>query len=100
MAPAYAGEPEVLKLRRHLFEPVEVTLDQIKTAQEVSRHCEAVHAARVGTYVTTKHRGEVTLAGVRGVAVADLLDRLGADSQRAEEVSRLFLPDPGIRLAG
>jgi hypothetical protein len=36
----------------------------------------------------------ITLAGVRGVAVADLIRRLGADSQLDDEVSLLFLPAP------
>jgi hypothetical protein len=36
---------------------------------------------------------DVTLAGVRGVAVADLITRLGADSQREADVSALFLPE-------
>jgi hypothetical protein len=128
LAPAYAGEPEVLKLRRHLFEPVEVTLDHpgvrmskplerqyqaalevvvededalqrfaqspgwAKTAPEISRYCEAVHAARVERCVTTKINGTPTLAGIRGVAVADVITRLGADSQKSPEVSSLFLP--------
>jgi hypothetical protein len=36
-----------------------------------------------------------TLAGVRGVAVADIIGRLGALSQRDPAVSSLFLPAPG-----
>jgi pimeloyl-ACP methyl ester carboxylesterase len=48
-------------------------------------HCAAAHAARVDRCVTTKDRGAITLARVRGVAVADLIRRLGADSQREAE---------------
>jgi hypothetical protein len=129
LEPAYAGSPEVLKLRRHLFEPLEATLDhpgvvlfkppelQYQAALEVvladedaltrfavspaftataaglAAHCEGVHAARVDRCIATKDRGAITLAGVRGVAVADLIRRLGADSQRDAEVSALFLPE-------
>jgi hypothetical protein len=49
-------------------------------------------AARVDRCITTKYHGEITLAGVRGVAVADLIRRLGAESQRADEVSRPSCP--------
>jgi hypothetical protein len=131
LEPAYAGSPEILKLRRHLFEELEPTLDhpgvvlfkpperQYQAALEVvvaddsaltrfaaspaftgtagslTAHCEAVHAARVDRCITTKDRGAITLAGVRGVAIADLIRRLGADSQREAAVSALFLPDVG-----
>jgi hypothetical protein len=134
LEPAYAGSPEILKLRRHLFEPLEPTLDhpgvvlfkpperQYQAALEVvvaddgaltrfaaspaftgtadglTAHCEAVHAARVDRCITTKDRGAITLAGVRGVAIADLIRRLGADSQREAAVSALFLPDVGSLL--
>ena len=129
LEPAWAGSPEVLKLRRHLFEPLEATLDhpgvvlykppelQYQAAVEVvvadedalarfaaspaftgtadglAAHCEAVHAARVDRCIATKDRGAITLAGVRGVAVADLIRRLEADSQRDASVSALFLPE-------
>jgi hypothetical protein len=129
LEPAYAGSPEILKLRRHLFEPLEATLDhpgvvlskppelQYQAALEVvvadesalarfaaspaftgtadglAAHCEGVHAARVDRCIATKDRGAITLAGVRGVAVADLIRRLGADSQREAAVSALFLPE-------
>jgi hypothetical protein len=129
LEPAYAGSPEVLKLRRHLFEPLEATLDhpgvvlfkppelQYQAAVEVvvadedalgrfvaspafsgtagglTTYCEGVHAARVDRCITTKYEGAITLAGVRGVAVADLIGRLGADSQCEAGVSSLFLPD-------
>ncbi|HEX8860935.1 MAG TPA: hypothetical protein VGC06_17950 [Actinomycetes bacterium] len=129
LAPAYAQSPEVLKLRRHLFEEVEVTLDHpgvvmskplerqyqaalevvvadqegldrfaaspawTDTVDDLAAHCEAVHAARVDRCITTKYQGAITLAGVRGVAVADIIGRLGAQSQRAAAVSALFLPD-------
>jgi hypothetical protein len=130
LAPGYARSAEVLKLRRHLFEEVEVTLDhpgvimskplglQYQAALEVvvadedalarfaaspawtqttaglAAHCTAVHAARVERCITTKYRGVVTLAGVRGVAVADVIRRVGAKSQLAPAVSALFLSEP------
>ena len=64
-----------------------------ETADGLAAHCEAVHAARVDRCITTKDRGAITLAGVRGVAVADIIGRLGARSQRETAVSALFLPD-------
>ena len=130
LAPAWAASPDVLKLRRHLFEEVEPTLDHpgvrmskpldrqyqaalevvvadagalarlaaspvwSQTAGPVAAYCSAVHAARVSRCITTKYRGEITLAGVRGVAVADIIRRLGAGSQLDDEVSSLFLPTP------
>jgi hypothetical protein len=130
LAPAWAASPDVLKIRRHLFEEVEPTLDHpgvrmskpldrqyqaalevvladpdalgrfvaspvwAQTAGAVAAYCSAVHAARVSRCITTKYQGEITLAGVRGVAVADIIRRLGADSQLDDEVSSLFLPAP------
>jgi hypothetical protein len=130
LAPAWAAAPEVLKLRRHLFEEVEVTLDHPgvrmskpldrqyqaalevvladgdalarfaaspvwrQTAAEIAAHCSAVHAARVSRCITTKYQGTITLAGVRGVAVADIIRQFRADSQLDDEVSALFLPAP------
>ena len=130
LAPVWAGSAEVVKLRRHLFEEVEVTLDhpgvrmsrplhrQYQAALEVvvpdsgrldrfaaspawsqvaaavGEHCAAVHAVRVNRCITTKYQGAITLAGVRGVAVADVIRRLGASSQLDDEVSALFLPEP------
>jgi hypothetical protein len=127
LVPAWAGSAEVLKLRRHLFEEVEVTLDhpgvvmskpldlQYQAAVEVvvadesalarfaaspawtqtsaglAAHCGAVHAARVDRCITTKYRGAITLAGVRGVAVADAIRRAAAKSQLAPAVCALFL---------
>jgi hypothetical protein len=55
-------------------------------------HCAAVHAARVDRCVTTKYLGAITPVGVRGVAVADVIRRVGAKSQLAPEVSALFQP--------
>jgi len=63
-----------------------------QTADGVIGHCAAVHAARVERCITTKYRGAITLAGVRGVAVADVIRRVGAKSQLAPEVSALFQP--------
>jgi hypothetical protein len=130
LAPAWAASEEVLKLRRHLFEEVEVSLDhpgvrmsrpldrQYQAALEVvladeasldrfatspawtervagvTAHCSAVHAARDNRCITTKYQGTITLAGVRGVAVADVIRRLDAASQLDDEVSALFLPEP------
>jgi hypothetical protein len=130
LAPAWAAAPEVGKLRRHLFEEVEVTLDHpgvrmsrpldrqyqaalevvmaeatsldrfaaspawSTIAEDVTAHCAAVHAARVNRCITTKYQGTITLAGVRGVAVADVIRRLRASSQLDDEVSALFLPAP------
>jgi hypothetical protein len=48
--------------------------------------------------MSAKDRGAITLAGVRGVAIADLIRRLGADSQREAAVSALFLPEVGSLL--
>lgn len=124
-----AAHPDVLKLRRHLFEPLDLTLDhpgvtmtkpielqyqaaiELVTADHaaldrlvgssawteataaVSRRCSAFHAARVTRCITTKHDGAITLAGARGVLVADLLRDLHADSQLDDAVTELFLPD-------
>jgi len=63
-------------------------------AADVAAHCAAVHAARVNRCITTKYQGTITLAGVRGVAVADVIRRLRASSQLDDEVSALFLPAP------
>jgi len=129
LAPALAAVPSVLKVKRHLFEPLDVTLDhpgvlmtrplsdQYQAAIEVVfgdaaalaafaasalwtdlsagivANCVAVHAAPVFRCITTKHNGEITLAGVRGVAVADTIKRLGAKSQTEDDVSELFVND-------
>ena len=66
----------------------------LPVAGAVGSHCEAVHAVRVNRCIVTKYQGAITLAGVRGVAVADVIRRLGASSQLEDEVSALFLPDP------
>ncbi len=128
LVPAYAGAPQILKLRRHLFEEVELTLDHPgvamfkpverqyqaalevvvadeaaladfaaspawnEVADELVTRCEAVHGVRVKRCITTKYDGSITLAGVRGIAVADVVRRVGADSQRDPGVSSLFLP--------
>ena len=63
-----------------------------QTADGVTARCSAVHAARVERCITTKYRGAITLAGVRGVAVADVIRRVGAESQLAPGVSALFQP--------
>jgi hypothetical protein len=63
-----------------------------QTAEALAAHCAAVHAARVERCITTKYNGAITLAGVRGVAVADVIKRVGATSQLDPEVSALFQP--------
>jgi EthD domain len=128
LVPGLAASDEVLKLRRHLFEELDITLDHPgvtmtkpmerqyqamvevvvgdeaafarfvdseayrSVAAELARMCAAVHPARVLRCITTKHDGRITLAGVRGVAVADLIRKVGANSQTHDDVSREFLP--------
>jgi hypothetical protein len=128
LVPALADSPEVLKLRRHLFEELDVTLDhpgvvmtkplalqyqamlEVVVTDEAALdrlvgstawasasagivdHCAAVHAPRVVRCITTKDHGEITLAGVRGVAVADVIRRVHAESQTHHDVLREFLP--------
>jgi hypothetical protein len=128
LAPGLAASPGVLKLRRHLFEELDITLDhpgvtmtkpmdrqyqamvEVVVADqdafarftgsvaykavtgELSRMCVAVHPARVERCITTKHNGRITLAGIRGVAVADIIGKVGATSQTHDDVSREFLP--------
>jgi len=127
LVPALAASDEVLKLRRHLFEELDITLDHpgVTMTKPMERQyqamvevvvgdeaafarfvasveygvvaaelatCAAVHAARVQRCITTKHDGRITLAGVRGVAVADVIRKLGAAGQTHVDVSREFLP--------
>ncbi|MGD9529725.1 EthD domain-containing protein [Pseudonocardia sp.] len=128
LVPTLAAAPEIVKLRRHLFEELDITLDHpgvemtkpperqyqamvevvvgdeaafarftgspahAAAARVLAQRCAAVHPARVQRCITTKHDGRITLAGVRGVAVADLIRRLGARSQTFDDVSREFLP--------
>ena len=130
LAPSLAASSDVIKVRRHLFEQLEVTLDHpgvemskpldrqyqamvevvvaddaslerfadtsawSAIADSISAHCNAVHAARVERCITTKFAGDITLAGVRGIAVADAIRRLEATSQLEADVSHLFLPEP------
>ena len=128
LAPGLAAAPEVLKLRRHLFEELDITLDHPgvtmtkpmerqyqamvevvvadtdafarftgsvaykAAAGELARMCVAVHPARVVRCITTKHNGKITVAGVRGVAVADIIRKAGATSQTHDDVLREFIP--------
>jgi EthD domain len=128
LVPALERAPEVAKLRRHLFEELDITLDHPgvtmtkplerqyqamvevvvpdgdafarftasdayrAAAAELARTCAAVHPARVVRCITTKHDGRITLAGVRGVAVADIIRKVGASSQTHTDVSREFMP--------
>lgn len=131
LIPAFAESPLVLKLRQHLFEEVELTLDHpgvgmfkpierqyqaafeivfaseeslfeftrsaswLDSAEALAAHCDAMHAVRVDRCITTKLDGRITLAGVRGVDVADTIARLGAQNQRDPAVSQLFLSSLG-----
>lgn len=129
LVPAYAKAPGLLKLRSHIFEALEGTLDHPgvamfkpedkqyqaavemvfpdeeaiaafeaspawkEIATDVAKHFEAVHAARITRTVTTKYKGQITLVGVRGVAVADVIHRLGVTSQLVPECSKRFMKD-------
>jgi hypothetical protein len=135
LVPAVAAADQIRKLRRHLFEELDVTLDHpgvvmskpldrqyqamlevvvdddaaltayaasaewTRAAAGLAEHCAAVHPARVDRCITTKHDGRITLAGIRGVAVADVIRRMHADSQTSEDVSREFLPPTVARAA-
>jgi len=128
LVPALVQAPEVLKLRRHLFEELDITLDHpgvtmtkplerqyqamvevvvddedafarfaasehhAAVAAELAALCSAVHPVRVARCITTKHDGRITLAGVRGIAVADIIRKVGATSQTQDDVRREFLP--------
>ncbi|MCB0908085.1 MAG: EthD domain-containing protein [Nocardioidaceae bacterium] len=128
LVPSLAGSGEVLKLRRHLFEELDITLDHpgvvmtkpldrqyqamievvmadadawgrfvsgaewATAAASIADRCVAMHAPRVTRCITTKDRGSITLAGVRGIAVADVIRRLDAKSQMHDDVLREFLP--------
>jgi hypothetical protein len=128
LVPSLAGSSEVGKLRRHLFEQLDITLDHpgvvmtkplerqyqamvevvvadadslarfsrspawTRASEGIAAHCAAMHAARVTRCITTKDHGRITLAGVRGVGVADVIRRLHADSQTHDDVLREFLP--------
>ena len=118
-----AASPGIVKVRRHLLEPIEVALDHPGTvmskpldrqyqacvevvaqdvdslaalaadpewAEGVRAHCAAVHAPRVTRCIASRHHGRITLAGLRGVTVADTITRLGAKNQVTPEVSRIF----------
>ena len=123
------------KVRRNLFEPVEITLDhpgavmskaagpavpgkpggggrrrgnagQIRRLTSVDPVRRYPGGARrrgarcpVDRCITTKYRGAITLAGVRGVAVADVIRGIGAKSQLAPAVFALVL-SKRVPLAG
>ncbi|MHC1559130.1 EthD domain-containing protein [Actinomycetospora sp. C-140] len=128
LVPALADAPEIRKLRRHLFEELDITLDHpgvtmtkplerqyqamievvvddedafarfaaseayTAVATQLAALCSAVHPARVARCITTKHDGRITLAGVRGIGVADIIRKAGATSQTHDDVLREFLP--------
>lgn len=132
LAPALAGIDGVVKVRRHLLEPIEVALDHPGTvmskpldrqyqacvevvaadaatleamagsadwkpvADGIREHCVAVHAPRVERCIASRVHGRITLAGVRGVHVADLIRTLEAENQMNEAVSRIFVDDAGL----
>jgi hypothetical protein len=116
LAPAYAASLDVLKVRRHLFEEVEVTLDHpgVEMSKPLERQYQAAlevvvaddasltrlvsSPSWIGTADSVaahcEYAGDITLAGVRGVAVADVIKRVSANSQLEADVSDLFLPGP------
>ncbi|MFT3695553.1 MAG: EthD domain-containing protein [Kofleriaceae bacterium] len=129
LVPAWSKADKLLKLRSHLFEVVEGTLDhpgvqQFKpierqyqacvevvfpdeTAQDafassqawrettagLGEHFEAVHAVRATRTITSKYKGQITLAGARGVQVADIIHKLNAKSQTQDACTALFVND-------
>ncbi|MEJ2860115.1 EthD domain-containing protein [Actinomycetospora flava] len=130
LAPALAAHAS--KVRRHLLEEIEVSLDHpgtvmskpldrqyqacvevafpdaaaldalvasdawVKIADGVREHCAAVHAPLVERCIATRHDGHITLAGLRGVTVADLITQLHAENQMNPAVSRIFVQDDGL----
>jgi hypothetical protein len=97
LVPAYASSPEILKLRWHLFEEVEVTLDHpgVAMSKPLDRQYQAALEVVVADEdALTRFAASPAWTGtVEGVAVADIIRRLGAQSQREAAVSALFLPD-------
>jgi hypothetical protein len=65
-------------------------------ADGIRAHCAAVHAPLVERCITSRHQGRITLAGVRGVTVADLITRLKAENQVNPAVSRIFVADEAL----
>jgi EthD domain len=130
LAPMLAQHTQ--KVRRHLLEEIEVTLDHPGTvmskpldrqyqacvevvlpdvaalavlaaspawaqiAAGVRAHCAAVHAPLVERCIASRHDGRITLAGLRGVSVADTIIRLQAENQMNHAVSRIFVQDEGL----
>lgn len=65
-------------------------------ADGVRAHCAAVHAPLVERCITSRYDGRITLAGLRGVTVADLITRLHAENQVDPAVSRIFVQDAAL----
>jgi hypothetical protein len=65
-------------------------------ADGVRAHCAAVHAPRVERCIASRYDGRITLAGLRGVTVADLITRLHAENQVDPAVSRIFVQDEAL----
>ena len=88
----YQAMIEVVVADRESFARFTTSDGYQAAAVQLATTCAVVHAARVHRCITTKHDGRITLAEVRGVAVADLPRKLGATSQTHDDVSREFLP--------
>lgn len=129
LVPAYAKSPDILKLRSHLFEEVEGTLEHAgvamfkpkerqyqacvevvlkdesalarfaaspawtETVGRLGELAEAVHGLRATRTFTSKIDGQITLLGVRGVAVSDIIKKLSkvSPNQTHEDVSKLYV---------
>lgn len=65
-------------------------------ADGIRAHCSAVHAPLVERCITSRYEGHITLAGLRGVSVADVITRLKAENQVNPAVSRIFVADEAL----
>ena len=84
LEPACAGSPEVLKLRRHLFEPLEATLDHpgvVLFKPPDLQYQAALEVVVADEGALTRFAASPAFTGT-------------ADSQREAAVSALFLPEP------
>jgi hypothetical protein len=130
LAPAYAASLDVLKVRRHLFEEVEVARPRAWRCQTAGRQYQAAlevvaddasltrlvsspsgsgrrtpsqpaaKACMLHAWALHHHevRGRHHPGGVRGVAVADVIKRVSANSQLEADV--LGSVPPGTRASG
>lgn len=85
---AFAGEAALAELAAS---PAWATI-----ADGVRAHCVAVHAPLVERCIASRYEGRITLAGLRGVSVADLITRLKAENQVNPAVSRIFVADEAL----